>query len=112
MIQMEINHENVRFYFTAFMFDMNNGGYIPVKIPSFTKLRKIAGLLKKLFLALMKHCCQFEYTKHLANDEESIETVLKDLALKFQKRNVRTQAETKVIDFRFLSLKGSNKWEK
>ncbi len=85
------------FYFTAFMFDMNNGAYIPVKNSFVYKTEEDCRFVEKTVLGFNEALnCQFEYTKHLANDEESIETaLLKDLALKFQKRNVRTQAETK-----------------
>ena len=56
--------------------------------------------------------CQFEYAKHLANDEESIETaLLKDLAKISKKKCQNSGGDKKVINFRFLSLKGSNKWE-
>ena len=85
------------FYFTAFMSDMNNGGYIPVKNSFVYKTEEDCRFVEKTVLGFNEALnCQFEYTKHFANDEESIEwALLKDLALKFQKRNVRTQAETK-----------------
>ena len=85
------------FYFTAFMVDMNGGGYIPV-INSFVyNTEEDCRFVEKTILGYNEALnCQFENTLRLENDEESIETaLLKDLALKFQKRNVRTQAETK-----------------
>ena len=76
------------FYFTAFMFDMNSGAYIPVKNSFVYNTEEDCRFVEKTVLGFNEAInCQFEYTKHFGNSEESIETaLLKDLALKFQRR--------------------------
>ena len=85
------------FYFTAFFADPSGGTYIPVVNSFVYNTEEDCRFVEKTILGNNETLnCQFEHTLRLENDEESIETaLLKDLALKFQKRNIRTQAETK-----------------
>ena len=76
------------FYFTAFLADPNGGAYIPVVNSFVYNTKEDCRFVEKIVRGINEpYNCQFELTPHLKNDAESIQTaLLKDLALKFQKR--------------------------
>ena len=95
------------FYFTAFFADPSGGTYIPVVNSFVYNTEEDCRFVEKILIGVNEEFnCQFELTPYLENDEESIETaLLKDLALKFKKRNVRTQEKSKIcVEKTYLSV--------
>ena len=84
------------FYFTAFFADPSGGTYIPVVNSFVYNTEEDCRFVEKTVLGVNEAFnCQFELTRHLENDAESIETaLLKDLALNFQGRKSENQVGT------------------